>query len=208
MPALPKRPGGGFTFVEHPGREAPFARIIWRADIDPGTLRIIAAPATLSDPGGFRLDRIARWLTVVEGEGGREHAVLSDGWHHLRLDIVAGSLREAQAIQLRFCGLDWTKAEAGLLPMRRLFALYRHGRFADSLFPADPRMGRRVGLLRVHDAITAGASHREIAMALFGVERVKSDWRDAGESLRSRVRRLAYDARNMALGGYRQLLCR
>ncbi|MFA7584730.1 MAG: DUF2285 domain-containing protein [Novosphingobium sp.] len=208
MPTPPKRPGGGFTFVEHPGREAPSARIIWRADVDPGILRIIAVPAALAEPGSFRLDRIARWLTVVEGKGGKEHAVLSDGWRHIRLDVAVGSLREAPTVHLRFCGSDWTKAETGLLPMQRLFALYRHGRFAASLFPADPRIGRWVELLRVHDAITAGASHREIAIVLFGAERVKSDWREAGESLRSRVRRLVYDARHMALGGYRRLLRR
>jgi hypothetical protein len=63
-------------------------------------------------------------------------------------------------------------------------------------------------MLRVHDALAAGASQREIASVLFGAERVEADWLGTSESLRSRVKRLVRDARAMARGGYRSLLRR
>ncbi len=61
-------------------------------------------------------------------------------------------------------------------------------------------------MLRVHDAVVDGASHREIASVLFGETRVAADWNGRSDSLRSCVRRLVRGARSMASGEYRSLL--
>nr|WP_279338829.1 DUF2285 domain-containing protein [Sphingomonas sp. BGYR3] len=94
------------------------------------------------------------------------------------------------------------------MPLRRLITLCRHGRFARSLFPPEPRMDRWLTMLRVHDALMDGASQREIAMVLFGEDRVRAARDQGNDSLRSRTRRLARDALAMAAGGYRRLLRR
>jgi hypothetical protein len=200
------RSSGGCTFAEDPDRPAPSARIIWHADLDPGALPVAAVPADPSDPDSLRVDRIASWLSSAVDEAGREHAVLSDGWHHVRLDLEEGRLtgQEAVLLHYRLCGL--ALAETRLLPLRRLLDLCRHRRFARSLFPRDPAIDRGVDMLRVHDALAAGASQREIGVALFGEERVREHWSGVSDSLRSRVRRLVREARSMASGGYRQLL--
>ncbi|WP_407072274.1 DNA -binding domain-containing protein [Sphingomonas koreensis] len=98
--------------------------------------------------------------------------------------------------------------DARLLPLRRLAGLFRTGRFLPALFPREHRVERLIDVLRVHDALSAGASQRDIATGLFGPERIPADWRAASDSLRSRVRRLVRDARHMAAGGYRGLLRR
>ena len=139
---------------------------------------------------------------------GREHAVLSDGWRHIRLDIEEGSLAGQEAVLLYYRMRGLVSAEARLQPLRRFLDLCRHRRFARSLFPRDPRIDRGIAMLRVHDAIAQGASQREIGAALFGDERVRRDWSDDSDSLRSRVRRLVRDAHSMARGGYRQLMRR
>ena len=139
---------------------------------------------------------------------GREHAVLSDGWRHIRLDIEEGSLAGQEAVLLYYRMRGLVSAEARLQPLRRFLDLCRHRRFARSLFPRDPRIDRGIAMLRVHDAIAQGASQREIGAALFGDERVRRDWSDDSDSLRSRVRRLVRDAHSMARGVYRQLMRR
>ncbi|MFT4054921.1 MAG: DUF2285 domain-containing protein [Novosphingobium sp.] len=160
------------------------------------------APSGPGEEGSFELARVAPWLTLVVDEGGRQHAVLSDGCHQIRLDVIAGNLLEHQFIRLgfRFDGL--ANAAACVLPMQRLLALYRHGRFGRSLFPRDPLVARGIQLLRVHDALNDGASHRDIAHALFGLQVLDT----RTDSLRSRVRRLVREARHMAKGAYRQLM--
>lgn len=75
-----------------------------------------------------------------------------------------------------------------------------------SLYPPDRRVDRWIVVLRVHDAMLAGASQREIARVLFGDDPGTPAGTDRSDSLRSRARRLAADARRMADGGYRALM--
>ncbi len=197
---------GGFTFAENPERLAPAARIIWHAEIDPGTLAVTAEPAATTNPEAISLDRLAPWLTTVIADDGREHVVLSDGWRRIRLDIEHGRLTGERAVLLCYRLHGITAVESRLVPLRRLIRLCRYGRFPRSLFPRDTRTERGIDMLRVHDALEEGASQREIGVALFGAERVASDWTERSDSLRSRVRRLVRGTRIMARGGYRQLL--
>lgn len=199
---------GGFTFAEQPDRAAPAARIIWHADLDPGTIGVAAVPAEPSDPDSLRIDRISSWLAMAVDAEGREHVVLSDGWHHIRLDVEEGRLTGQEAVLLHYRLRGLASAQNRVLPLRRLLDLCRHRRFARSLFPRDLWIDRGIMMLRVHDAIGEGASQREIGAALFGDERVRRDWSDGSDSLRSRVRRLVRDAHSMARGGYRQLMRR
>lgn len=85
------RCNGGFTFAEWPEVEAPDAWLLWHADLDPGTLRLIAGPIGRGDPDAIDPALMAPWLRIVRDRQ-VEHAVLSDGWHHIRLDIEQGSL--------------------------------------------------------------------------------------------------------------------
>lgn len=202
------RARGGCTFAEDPARSAPEARIIWHVDLDPGTLRVEAFPTDRTDPDGLDLERVAAWLTVVTDPDGYDHAVLSDGRHHIRLDVAQGRLAGETLVHLHYRLHGLSSAEAGLLPLRRLLHLQRHRRFARSLYPRDPWIERGIQLLRVHDALADGASQREIGAVLFGEARVAEDWNDRSDSLRSRVRRLVREAKTLALGGYRDLMRR
>lgn len=201
---------GGFTFAEHPEREAPEARIIWRADLDPGTLRVVAVSADATDAANDLLDAdmLSPWLTIVRGGDGVEHAVLSDGWHHIRLDVAGGSLAAGEPVVLHYAIAGVRRAERRILPLRRFLHFCRHRRFAGALFPVDSRIERELAMLRVHDGLVAGASQRDIGIVLFGAGRVAEGWDGRSDSLRSRVRRLVVDARAMARGGYRSLLLR
>ena len=199
-------PSGGCTFAEDPRLAAPQARIVWRAELDPGTLRVSAEVGTpgskdLIDPAVLR-----PWLTVVTDDAAVEHVVLSDGWHRIRLDLASGSLAAGRPVLLRYHLEGTTSAESKLLPLRRLLHLYRHGYFAASLYPRERRVERWLDILRVGDALASGASQKDIAEGLFGRERVGREWNARSDSLRSRIRRLAREAQAMARGGYRRLL--
>lgn len=187
---------------------APDARLLWLAELDPTTLSVTASPSDASDPDHVDLAMLAPWLTLVTDLAGQEHAVLSDGRHHLRIDVAGGSLGAGGPVVLHYHIRGVATAEPKLLTLRRLIDLCRHRRFASHLFPADPRIDRWLIALRVGDALRAGASHRDIAIELYGAQRVGRGWQGSAESLRLRVRRLARDARNMAAGGYRTLMRR
>jgi hypothetical protein len=159
-----------------------------------------ASPAENDHPDCFDPNRFRRWFALVTDPSGCEHAVLSDGYRHIRIDVEHGSLAADHPVLLQYQlhGVVGASGETRLLPLRRLFGLCRTGRFLPALFPPERRIERAIITLRVHDALDAGASQRDIAAALFGNERIPSDWRAASDSLRSRVRRLAREARRMA----------
>lgn len=201
---------GGFTFAEDPRRAATEARVIWDAAFDPGTVAVRAIPTNGAPVDGFDPRRFKKMLTLAIDPSGREHAVLSDGFRHVRIDVTEGTLTSAEPVLLQYAliGVVDGATEARLMPLRRLAALCRTGRFPLALFPRDSRLDRHIEVLRVHDALAAGASQRDIALHFFGSERIPADWRTASDSLRSRVRRLMRDAKRMAGGGYRMLLGR
>ena len=184
----------------------PNARILWTAEIDPGTLTIDVAPASSTGDDAIDLARLVPWLTVVSHGATSEHAVLSDGWRRIRLDILGGTLREASLVLFAYRLRGLQSLAPQLTPLRRLVALCQTGRFAVALHPPERRMARWTDLLRVADARADGASYRDIAVAMVGEERVRRDWHDAGRSLHSNVRRLVAGAAAMAAGGYRSLL--
>lgn len=202
------RCNGGSTFAENPELEAPEARIIWHAALDPGTLAVRAVPVGAADPDRIEPDRLRPWLSVATDPDGREHAVLSDGLHHIRLDCDGGGLAGSGPIHLQYLIHGTASAEPVVLPLRRFLHLHRHQRFSPKLFPADIRIERWLTVLRVHDAARAGASHRDIAEIVFGRDRVPPGRAWKSEALNARVDRLAREARRMAAGAYRLLLVR
>lgn len=178
---------------------------MWDAALDPEALRAVAEPANSDDPDTIPLGALAPWLTIVTGPDGRDHAVLTDGLRRIRLDIASGCLTRGPVTLSYLLGGVYS-ARPKLLSLRRLIHLCVHRRFAASLFPVDPRVQRWLTALRVHDAARAGASQREIGELLFGAGRVRIEWAGSSDSLRSRVRRLAREARRLAAGGYRSLM--
>jgi hypothetical protein len=169
---------------------------------------VLSAQAIASAHGDtIDLGRLDSLRTTVTSSGDVEHVAIDDGLRRLRLDIVEGTIL-AGPIRLRFLIDGPAGAEPGVLALRRLLAVARHGRMIASLHPSDARMRRWLLALRVHDALADGATHREIANALYGPERVASCWNSRSDALQSRVRRTVASARNLADGAWRDLLHR
>jgi hypothetical protein len=199
-------PNGGFTFAEHPGVAAPEARIIWRAEVDPGTLSTVAERVDDRHPDRIDPLMLSPWLTVTTDSNAVEHVVLSDGWQRIRLDIERGGFAAGRPVILHYQIAGTTSAEPQLMPLRRLLHLCRHGQFSESLYLKVSRIDRALTVLRVRDAVAAGASQKDIAKALFGCDRVRDDWHSNSDFLRSRVRRMVAHARWMAHGDFWSLL--
>ncbi|MCX8477994.1 MAG: DUF2285 domain-containing protein [Sphingomonas sp.] len=197
---------GGFFFAERPDRSAPDALLFWSADVDGSVVSVRAEPVAAADPDAFALARLAGRASLARGDDGREHLLLSDGWRRLRLDVVEGTLLGEGHVRLHFEMAGFAQLEARLLTIRRLLSLWRKERFLHALFQPLAGLAHRLEALRVADARSAGASYREIAVALYGEQRVGAEWEGRSDFLLSRVRRRAAEARRMEKGGYRALL--
>jgi hypothetical protein len=84
--------------------------------------------------------------------------------------------------------------------------LQRIGRLRPERFRPYPRGSRLRQVLCALDGYLAGASHRRIAIALFGEARVTAEWSDPRGHLRDTVRRAVLRGRWLMSGGYRGLV--
>jgi hypothetical protein len=89
--------------------------------------------------------------------------------------------------------------------LRRLIALRDTGCLSSASCRPPAKAARWLQILRAHDARRTGASHRDIAMSLFGEARVRDDWAGASDYMRMRVQRLVRAAEQTVAGGYRSL---
>jgi len=151
--------------------------------------------------------RLACPVVVLREPSGAEYLLIGDSACHVRLDVTGGTILEGP-VRLRLEFVDLAGMEAKLLTLRRLIALVRLGRFPRGLFslPSKRRAHRWMMALRAWDARRAGASHREIAAALFGEAAVTADWDGRSAYLRCRVQRLNRLGETLVQGGYRDLL--
>lgn len=168
-------------------------------------LAVETLPVQRGDGDAFDIRRFDRLATVLRCPDGHEHLLLSDGVHHLQMEVTAGSLLDGP-VCLRYELSGFKHIEAKTLTLRRLLLLRRLGRFPHGLYPPERRARRWVMALQAYDALQAGATHREIAAALFGERVVKEDWCSRSDYLRLRVQRLVRTADRLVNGGYRDLL--
>ncbi|WAC49794.1 DUF2285 domain-containing protein [Asticcacaulis sp. SL142] len=109
-------------------------------------------------------------------------------------------------VYLRYILGGFEHLDLRILSLRRLVGLHQKGRFMPGLYPKDTKVMRWVDALRAYDGLRSGASQRDIAVALFGLDVVNAEWNGRSDFLRLRVQRLLAYARQMADGGYGQLL--
>jgi len=153
----------------------------------------------------FDLEAVRTIATVVKEPDGDEHLMLSDDFRHLQLRVTEGTVLDGP-VRLR-CTLTGLRAiDRKVLSLRRLCLCCRLRRMPRSLYAPEPKAGRWIDKLRAVDAVNAGASQRDIAVALFGERRIAAEWSRGSDCLRLRVQRLIRDGRRMVRGGYRDLL--
>lgn len=189
---------------EDPELSALEARPIWRAEKYPF---VLAASAEEDRPAGesFDLRRFEALATLVRSSSGTEHLLFSDGLKGIRLDIVGGTILKGPVrLHYRLSGLD--EVQGPLLVLRRLLALWRHGRFATKLHAAEAKAARFVLMLRAYDALMSGATQRHIAGELLDRDALQERWRVRSPAVRLSVQRLVRGAAEMAAGGYQLLL--
>lgn len=141
-----------------------------------------------------------------DGTGGERVLLRRDGVQ-LRLDVAMGTVLEGPVVpRVILLGIDGLAPP--LLTLRRLAGLSHRGVLPPALRPRSRRAARLAQMVQLLDGLRAGASQRDLAVALFGAGRVAAEWRGLSDHMRLKVRRLVREARRLAAGGYRALLRR
>lgn len=191
-------------FAEDDDEDAP-PQVFWSAVRHAAVLQADAKPCPPDHPDAFDLADLPcpAWLRPVGPDC--EELLIGDGLRRVAL-VVDGASLVAGPVRLRYRIAGFTTAEAAVTTLRRLVALQRLRRLPAGLYPPEHRARRWAYALRAHDGRRAGASQREIAIALFGAPRVERQWRDGDGDLRKTVLRLIRTAEHLIGGQWRDLL--
>jgi hypothetical protein len=202
-PAPASKRVGDCAFVEDRARQSECAQIVWSNAADPDVLTVIAHPVSSHD-SGFNLKEFGNRAAIV-ATGEKEQVALRGGGGILRLDVVAGTLRDGP-VRLFHRLARQNELESKMPRLRQLAALVEFGALAPWIIPTDPRLDRLILALRVLDARAAGASLRQIAIGLLCGRASSVDWPGDGDSTKSWVRRLVALSEALSLAGPRGVL--
>lgn len=190
---------------EDPSRDAIMATPVWRREINDEVLPVVSGTDPLDAlQANLDLKHLRCRVEIVDCDEGLAHVVFSDGGRQLQLEMA------------RKEGLDSGIVTAAIPPrggiekrnlaLRRLNDLAETGVLREHLYPADTRAPRYARILQALDGALSGARHRDIAIGLFGQERVVQDWSLPDNHLRDHVRRAVAQGRALMTSGFTRLL--
>ena len=193
----------GCLYTDAPDIDARSANVFWLPSRNTAVLRMHAVPANAKlDTALFNLRRQPCPVSLLTMPGNTQHVLFHGSGHGIRLAVSGASLLEPVYL-LADSILGRREAKP------RIEALRRYNDFIAGMpspSPANEQTARLRNVLQALDGSLAGVSNRDIALALFGVDRVEADWNDPGENMRDRVRRAVKRGRDLMNGSYLKFL--
>lgn len=182
------------------------ARVFW----DPhDCAHVLFTEAELADPARafppFDLSAFSCGASVLLAPDGCQHVLLKDECRSLQLAVSGPSVLRPSRLSVDAM-VSPRRLKFHLNALQCLNDLSGSGSLKARYFPPEPRAQRLRVVVQALDGWLAGASHREIAIALFRQSRVNRDWADPRGHLRDQVRRAIRRGRYLMDGGYRQFL--
>ncbi|MEP2758696.1 MULTISPECIES: DUF2285 domain-containing protein [Alphaproteobacteria] len=195
----------GLLLFETPDRDAREANIFWMPEFCPSVLPVVASQNVGHVSGRFlNLSRLRCRNVLIPGED-IQHLLCADQGRFLQLSVTGECL--TRPVQVLANVLPMTPySETRWRGFRRLNDLVCTETLRTKFYPPDLGARRLSRVLQALDGYLAGASQREVAVALFGAERVEADWRDPRNHLCDQVRRAIRRGRDLMNGGYLKLL--
>lgn len=166
---------------------------------------MLTADATLTsrdDLDALDLFRLTSAATILDGGEGIQHVLIGDGSRHIRLELRGDSVIQGPVRLSSFGMTGLRRLDQAIPGLRRLVSLWRRGRLPRSLFPRDPRVVRGAMAMQAWDGSRAGATHMQIAAAVYGRQMVGDP--NSYDAMRKRVARLIDFADNRMTAGYRR----
>jgi hypothetical protein len=202
--SVPRR-GASVAFAD-PRLRAERARPVWLPETGAARLHFTAQPIgeAAGDHLGLRISAFANVEHVLFDAAGRQHAVLRSGGRSMQFVItgdnaIIAPVALSVVLQLRH---DIGHIVKDLAHLKVLLSAKPRKAGVPPRWTAET-MRLRDALIAL-DGDRAGATLREIAIVIYGRERIERDW--PGEGLERRLRRDLQRGRALCNTGYRNLI--
>lgn len=198
---------GPWCVFEDPDLDSRAANVVWRSNRCHHVLPLVASRQHFrGDRGQFSIDGLkCRVTTLRDDKRDRLCVLFAQEGRSLQLEICnASSLEDGTLMISALPQLGIRSARS--LAMQRLADLMAKKSLRAPLYRPYRRAKRLAEVVQALDASQAGASYREIALALFGPARVARDWHYPNNHLREHVRRTVGYGLKLIDGGYTRFL--
>ena len=151
----------------------------------------------------FRVDALRGLASIHIDAVGRQHVVIKSGSRRVTICIQGAAVAVAPA-----------RVTFEITSLAGLFAAQRNVAALQQLFDDEPASDptwtitgqeKRDALIAL-DAHCNGASHRDVALVIFGSNKIDAEWVADGCDLKDYVRRCRSRGVRLMQGGYRRLL--
>jgi len=196
----------GCLFTDAPDVPAGTATVFWDPTRFRGTLcGVSIALGTQTFSQHFILDALKCPVVLLLAPGGRQHLLFLENGCGLQLAINGVDIR-APVHFLAHALLDANRIKTQIEAIRCLNELLINNRLLSPHYLSDPPSPRLGFVVKALDGWLARMPHKDIAVTLFGANRVRQDWYDPYEHLRDRVRKAIRQGKSLMGGGYLNLL--
>jgi len=196
----------GIIYSDMPRLNACDTRVLWRPDCFAGVLSMTAMGAeATADARCFSLRAMQCPSLLVLRPGDRQHVVFLHQGCGLQLAVHGESVLNPVRLMIDAApGVRAARVQMGLL--KCFTDLGITGRIKPQYHLKKIAARRLKTVLQALDGAVAGASHREIAVAIYGQNRVDADWNDPSENLKDHIRKTVRRGFRLMNGGYRSFL--
>jgi hypothetical protein len=196
----------GLIYSDMPWLNACDARVIWRPDRFAGVLSMTAMAAEAkTDARYFSLRAMRCPSLLILRPDDRQHVVFLQDGCGLQLAVHGESV--LKPVRLMIDAAPGGRAAHNQMGLLKCFTdLGVTGRMKPQYGLKKIAARRLKMVLQALDGSIAGASHREIAVAIYGQNRVDADWNDPRENLKDHIRKTVRRGFLLMDGGYRSFL--
>lgn len=196
----------GLLHFSDPAADAFKAAVFWRPEDCSEVLPLIISSDISVQSLPFTLDALSCQIhRAVQPEMRRQDILLAQEGRFVQLSIFGnGSIEGAHLVTAALD--DPATIMARTASLRRLNDLLFCKTMRSSLYPPEGRAPRLINVLTALDGWLAKDTQRDIAVSMFGAERVQREWQDPRQNLRDQVRRAINYGQSLMRGGYRQFL--
>lgn len=191
--------------LENPAQDARVCRVFWSPRECSDTLAVTATPAATSDTAFPSAQTLHCKMAVFNESTGTQHVLFTEAGQVLQLQVSGASILDRVKLAAEVIQAGGTAAHR-FRAIERLRDLQAHRSLRPHLYAPAKGAIRFVEILQTLDGLSQSATHKDIAAALFGMQRVSQEWAGQNRHMRDKVRKTIKRATQLVNGEYRTLL--
>lgn len=189
-----------------PDQDARTSQVFWLPKLCRDILGVMSTPALTADAAFPQASSLTCDTLIYLDPAGQQHVLFDHNGRCLQLVVTGTSLLERVKLAAEVNVTSKGSGARHYRAIERLRDLQTHHELRAHLYAPIKGAARFVEILQTIDGMMLNVSHKDIAVALFGLRRVTEEWAGQNRHMRDKVRKTIKRAETLLSGKYLMLL--